>query len=363
MRKGISMSTPKVVVIGAGIVGAAVAYELTRAGAHVCLVDRRPQAGLGVTAQSFGWVNYVTAEPGDPAGLYGLRRAALDDYAHWNEQFDGHLFAPGCGSLVWRASEAETAELARIHGDQGTTTRLIDQEAFTKLAPAVATPPTCAVHSPDEIAVDSDEVAERLVQAAGDNGAQTIFGAHVDRVLCADGTVTGVEVAGDPLFADVVVVAGGLDGGRIIPPGLPDLGIESSPAVLVSMTTEPLTLEGVLQGPGLELRARDATTLHAAASAPEAADPSATARLGQDVLATAKRTIRGIDTARVTSVAIGARPMPRDNRPVVGRYADVPNLMFAVGHPGVILAPAIARTITQLVHDQSVATGIDAMVL
>ncbi|MGH2355514.1 MAG: FAD-dependent oxidoreductase, partial [Chloroflexota bacterium] len=45
-----------VVVIGAGVVGAATAYRLARAGARVTLIDRRAP-GQGTSATSFAWVN------------------------------------------------------------------------------------------------------------------------------------------------------------------------------------------------------------------------------------------------------------------------------------------------------------------
>jgi len=56
------------VVVGAGIVGASVAYHAARAGAVVTLVDAgRP--GAGVTADSFAWIGASGVRDGPAAGL------------------------------------------------------------------------------------------------------------------------------------------------------------------------------------------------------------------------------------------------------------------------------------------------------
>ena len=47
---------PAVVVVGAGVVGASVAYHLARAGAPVTLIDRAAAPAAGATGQSFGWI-------------------------------------------------------------------------------------------------------------------------------------------------------------------------------------------------------------------------------------------------------------------------------------------------------------------
>lgn len=58
---------PDLVVVGAGIVGASVAYHAARAGAVVALVDAgRPSAG--VTAGSFAWVERPVCVPVPPQG-------------------------------------------------------------------------------------------------------------------------------------------------------------------------------------------------------------------------------------------------------------------------------------------------------
>ena len=67
---------PSVVVVGAGIVGASLAYHLASAGAAVTLVERSRPAS-GVTARSFAWINVIY---GNAPTLVGLRNLALADH-------------------------------------------------------------------------------------------------------------------------------------------------------------------------------------------------------------------------------------------------------------------------------------------
>ncbi len=77
----------KVVVVGAGIVGAAVAYESARAGAEVVLVDRSLPAS-GVTGDSFAWVGGPRG--GDvPNGSTPLHRQVLEAYRRWEVEVPG----------------------------------------------------------------------------------------------------------------------------------------------------------------------------------------------------------------------------------------------------------------------------------
>ena len=84
------------VVVGAGIVGASVAYHAARAGATVTLVDAgRP--GAGVTADSFAWIAASGVREGPAAGL---RATATAEYHRLGAELPG-LPVSWSGSLSW----------------------------------------------------------------------------------------------------------------------------------------------------------------------------------------------------------------------------------------------------------------------
>src|SRR6185503_2659298 len=84
------------VVVGAGVVGASVAYHAARAGAVVTLVDAgRP--GAGVTANSFAWIGASGVRTGPAAAL---RATATQEYRRLEAELPG-LPVTWSGSLCW----------------------------------------------------------------------------------------------------------------------------------------------------------------------------------------------------------------------------------------------------------------------
>src|SRR4051812_22049469 len=86
----------RVVVVGAGIVGAAVAYETARAGAEVVLVDKG-LPGSGVTADSFAWIGGPRDGDRPDAGT-PLRRHVRPDYRRWEREVPG-VRVRWCGAV------------------------------------------------------------------------------------------------------------------------------------------------------------------------------------------------------------------------------------------------------------------------
>src|SRR5215213_9478957 len=116
-----------VVVVGAGIVGASVAYHVARAGAAVALVDRSLPA-TGVTGDSFGWIG----GPGGadrPDASTALRRVALADYRRLER--DLHVRVRWTGSL--------TLDPVAERRDLGPDERLIDAAEVAQLEPRLRT--------------------------------------------------------------------------------------------------------------------------------------------------------------------------------------------------------------------------------
>ena len=73
---------PSVIVVGAGIVGASLAYHLAAAGARVTLIDEALPAS-GATSRSFAWINVVHGVAADYARL---RNLAIGDYHRLQEE-------------------------------------------------------------------------------------------------------------------------------------------------------------------------------------------------------------------------------------------------------------------------------------
>lgn len=357
-RHGLVVAAPHVTVIGAGIVGATIAYYLSRTDAKVRLIDARAGVARGVSGRSFGWVNYVTADPEAGAEIYRQRRSAFDHYRQLNKCLTGRLFGPPQGSLVWRSSASETERLVDAHVAHGSPTRIVSRAECANLVPVLAEPPKRAAYSPNDFALNVDDASELLVRCAKDAGVEVILGQPVEGIQAKAGNVAAVRSAGEWLATDIIVVAAGTASQQLLSDFEPSLGIDESPSVLIKIAAEGEMLGRILSGPDLEVRSRDENCLLVASSAPDDRSDVAKHDLGKRKLAEVNRMLSGVRNARVTSVDIGLRPITGNDRPLVGRLAAMRNLFVAVAHPGVILAPAIGKTIAEQVFERPVSTEL-----
>ena len=104
--------SPDAIVIGAGVVGAAIAYFLTRLGVHTTLVER-DSPGSRVSKASFGYINAVGKRP---EHYHQFSRLGVEAYSTLEEELGPDAGLGGGGALHWPApgQEGRTAMDTRI---------------------------------------------------------------------------------------------------------------------------------------------------------------------------------------------------------------------------------------------------------
>ena len=164
--------------------------------------------------------------------------------------------------------------------------------------------------------------------------------------------------AGDVMAAGEIVCCAGR-----WTPQLTAMASPASPVPLLTWDTPGATAPGlvvrvgpvtpaapsrVLHTPELALRPHPGGLLHL--EAPDAAvdlhtpDPELR-RWATELLDRARRTVHGLDGARVTAYQVCVRPMPADGQSIVGRLPGAEWLYVAVTHSGVTLAAHLSRHI------------------
>ncbi|GIG67115.1 NAD(P)/FAD-dependent oxidoreductase [Phytomonospora endophytica] len=317
------MTDRSIVVVGAGIVGACLAYRLAGRGRPVVLVDAG-SPGSGATRASFAWIGRprVSDLPSAP-----LRHLALDEYRRLETELPG-LAIRWTGSVSWDGF------------DDSPGTRTTD---VTALEPHLRHPPAEAVHRPEDAALDPLAATELLVAAARDRGARVLTGTEVTGLDHHAGTVHGVRTGDGVVPAETVVLAAGTGAAALCSTVGVDLPVESSPAVLVRLRAKPGLVRTIVATPSLEARQLDDGTILAPTNHHGETDRAAlmaTARRVRDRFAAS---FTDADDTEVVSVEIGRRPMPADGEPVIGRPAGTRGLYVAVMHSAITLAAAAAR--------------------
>ncbi len=195
-------------IIGAGIAGASLAWRLTRAGRPVVLIEREPQPGMHSTGRSAA----MFMESYGPPGVRALTRASRDFYLHPPAGFaEAPLLSPRHALFV--ATAGQQAALARMQADlaaSGTTMVLLNSELLAQAAPALK-PDLFQNALLDEQGYDMDVHAllQGFLRGARQAGARLLTGVWPLRAA-HDGQRWRVALSdGNELVAHTVVNAAG----------------------------------------------------------------------------------------------------------------------------------------------------------
>lgn len=211
-----------ILIIGGGIFGAAVAYELARHGlGERVLVLERLQPAAGATSRAAALVTMVRDDPGQIA----LARQTFRTMAELEDEFGEDIGRRAVGALhVAPASHLSVLQArAGLAAAQGIACTWPEQAGALARAPWLA--PASFEHAvffPDECYVEPYLFATALLRAATSRGVRCMT-ADVTRILVGPGSVRGVELAdGSARAARIVVNAAGAWANRLsVPLGLP----------------------------------------------------------------------------------------------------------------------------------------------
>jgi glycine/D-amino acid oxidase-like deaminating enzyme len=329
---------PHVIVVGAGIIGASIAWHLAKAGARVTVLDAQEPGGVA-TRLSWAWIN---ASFGNPEPYFRLRRQSMREW-HRLAAAVSDVRPVWSGSLYWGRPQAELEAFAAQHAAWGYGVRRVSRAEAAAIEPHLVSPPDMAIHGAEEGVVEPLAATQALLAAAERLGATVTGHRHVRAIICTGGRVTGVETDRGAMQADEVVVAGGTGSADLLASAGITLPMQKAPGLVVATAPHPPVLNGLLITPIMELRQTDEGRLLAIGDIDEtqAEGDGAEAAIA---LLEAMRSM--IDTGEALSPgfhAVAFRSIPLDGFPAVGRAGDLPGLYAAVTHSGVTLAPAIGR--------------------
>ena len=197
-------ATPDILIVGAGIVGAACAAACARAGLKVLVLDRGPIGG-GTTAAGMGHVVVMDDSPAQYALTSYSRRL-------WHElapQLPEAVEYDACGTLWVAADEQEMAEVRRkeaFHREHSVRVAALDGPALAQAEPNLRRDLVGGLCVPDDAVLYPPAAAGFLLQQARAAGALVRTGVEVRSLLAEGGALLG---DGTRLAAGLVVNAAG----------------------------------------------------------------------------------------------------------------------------------------------------------
>jgi glycine/D-amino acid oxidase-like deaminating enzyme len=317
----------RIVVVGAGIVGASLAYHLAAKGAQVRLIEAGEIAS-GVTASSFAWIN-TTHAGADP--IAQLRGAAIEEYRRLEIELPD-LQIRWTGAL----SYSESAQSCAL-------TALINRPEILVHEPNLKHPPPYALYSAEEGALDAVQATHALIAGAQALGATLLTQTRVTGFKICNAAVSGVETTTGTIDADLVVLAAGTGTQQLTQMLNVCLPIEASPAILIRYKTQPDLVKGIISSPEMEIRQNADGTLLAAEDYLGEAPGNSPTDIAWRTAEAIHSELHGVVSIEPQTVAVGLRPIPADGIPVVGYLPGVGGVYVCAMHPGVTLAAIVGR--------------------
>ena len=335
----------EVIVIGAGIIGASIAWHLTKAGAQVTVIADSAVGGVATPA-SFAWIN---ATWGNPEPYFRLRTRAM---AEWSRLANDVPTIPlsWCGGLCWDLSAAEMEAYATGHSAWGYGIERLDRAAAERIEPNLAEFPDFALHVAEEGVAEPVAATKALLADAERHGTR-IISSTVTALVETDGKITGVDTSHGLITADEVVIAAGVGSPDIAATAGINLPIETPPGLIVHSRPYKKLLNGLVLAKRLHMR-QTAEGRIIAGSDFGGADPGIDADVtARELFAAMKPMLRGADGLELDFHTVGYRPTPVDGFPIIGRAKGTDGVYIAVMHSGITLAPVVGLFAAQEILD------------
>ncbi|MCM4083165.1 NAD(P)/FAD-dependent oxidoreductase [Paractinoplanes hotanensis] len=338
----------RIVVIGAGVYGAAVTASLARRGARVTVVDAGMPAA-GTSGATFSWTNSCGKQP---RAYHDLNVAGMRAHRELAAAVTGSDWYHESGNLEWAADDAGHAKLRKkVAGvlDYGYEARWLSRAEAARLEPDLdpaQLPPHEIAFFPREGWVEPTRLIGHLLSTAVARGAEVV---HADAVIAIElrgGLVRAVWLAsGRRIPAGAVVNCAGPRAAEVAELAGLILPMRNTRGVLVYSTPVPVSISRVIHAPEVHLRPDGAGRIlvhsqesDSAAHVSESGEISVDRSAVEKVVRAACTLYPGLRGAMVESVRVGERPIPVDGLPVLGRVATLPNFHFAVSHSGATLS-------------------------
>lgn len=346
------MSNAEVVIIGGGLVGCLSALRLADAGATVTVLEKGVP-GAEASSAAAG-ILAAQSEARAPGLLYDLGIESRGLYAALAEELRERVGLDigfrRCGVIQAVFDDAALDAQEKVFAWQrsrGQRVERLDARALREREPGISPSVVGGIAFPDDAQVDPPRLVTAVAQAAERAGVRFKTGAVVRKVRVEGGRAIGVELDGEFVPGDHVVVAAGawsaLVEGANLPPGsvrpargqVVELSLRTPPARAILFSSHGYVV------PRADGRVVCGSTLEFVGFRNEV-----TAGGIARILAMAMELVPVLEHAVVTRLWSNFRPYTPDGMPLVGS-SGVEGLTIATGHyrSGILMAPVTAELV------------------
>lgn len=338
----------EVVIVGGGVIGCAIAYELAQAGARVTLLERN------ALAREASWASAgIISSPSPGTGELGLRSfrrypalvAAVEEAAGMRTGWN-----PTGETTVIGADDDPRGlqDLMEWQRQRGLKITWLEGAALREHEPVLAPHIAAGIYDPDAGSLRVHLLAQALARAATAHGATIREFTPVLGIETAGGRVTGVRTDAGSVAADVVVLAAGAWSKSLA--AMTGLNVPTRPVhgQMLAIADAPVGLRTVVAGFGAYLLPRADGTIAVGATQEEIGFAKrVTPRGVNELIALVAHIAPALNGGTLTETWSGLRPGNPDGNAIIGPAPGRDGLWVATGHfrGGAMLAAATGELV------------------
>lgn len=353
-------------IVGGGVIGLSLAYELSRYDIQVHVIDRGP---IGKEAS---WAGAGILPPANPTTalhpLDKLRALSHRLHAEWAEQLKDQTGIDNgyrkCGGLYIARTAGEVAALAgmkELLAEEQIAFERLEASRVTKLEPALTDLVEtgnlkAAYRLPDEAQLRNPDHLRALQTACTQRGVTFRDNVEAKRFIIADRRIASVETTIGSLTADTICITSGAWTRMLLEQLGLTSGIMPVRGQMVMFRTERKPFSHVINEGPRYLVPRDDGRVLVGSTEEEVGFDKSTTEVGiGELVKLAGEIIPELTNTHLERTWAGLRPASFDGFPYIGRVPGLEGVFLAAGHfrSGLNLSPATAIVMSQLIRGET----------
>lgn len=350
------MSNSDAIVIGGGVIGASIAYYLSKAGVKVTLVERG-QIGMEASNAASGVLSSPLLRERDPYSRLSVEslRMFQELGPELQETCGVDIEFLRCGDLGLAMTEDEANEyqvLGRQVSEAGGNARWMDFDSLHDYEPEAGPDILGGFYMPEVCRVNNQRLSLAFARSAEWQGARILPGTEVVGLVRSGLTITGVRLPEDEIYADHIIMAAGPWTRALAESVGGDIPVRPVRGLNLNLQPVGRSIRSIVHGSwGLLVPRADGSVIAGATVEEAGFDCRVTGGAVQDILNVVTSLIPSLRDAKLNWALAGLRPGSPDDAPMLGPVPGWDGLLVATGHfrNGILLSPITGKLIADLI--------------